>query len=104
MNTKGIRIKLNTENPLELLEKGNYEAAIRTVTVIDAYTMILGSIPCAAYDPVRRLYIATPLPPVTEPLIPGEPPERYNIMNDVVNEVQADLQPIIANYEEVYFP
>lgn len=98
-----IHIKYEIPDPLQALSEGHYEAAIRAVTIADSYALALGSLPCAAYDPVRRLYIATPLPPVTEAVGPEEPPERYNVMAGLVGEIQQNLWGIFGDCEEVYF-
>ena len=98
-----IRIKYEMPDPLQALSEGNYEAAIRAVTIADSYALALGSLPCAAYDPVRKLCIATPLPPVTEAVGPEEPPERYNLMQELTGEIQKDLWELFEDYEEVYY-
>ncbi len=98
-----IHVRYEIPDPLQALSEGNYEEAIRAVTIADAYSMALGSLPCAAYDPVRRLYIATPLPPVTEAVGPEDPPERTNIMAELTGEIQKDLWGIFGEYEEVYY-
>lgn len=98
-----IRIKYEIPDPLRELSEGRYESAIRAVTIADAYSLSLGSLPCASYDPIRKLYIATPLPPITEPIGPEEPPERYSVMQPLVDEIQKDLWGIFGDFEEVYY-